>query len=99
MLGGLVTATEAVRSKSMDLERAIQLQDEIIEVRRPILNSPPWCEAYRAKAGELQRFGQRMKAGGAQALRAQEARERFLLELQMPIVARWGSRVCQTRAL
>ena len=79
----------------MDVERALQLQDEIIEVG--VFSGPLEAsrQAYEANQVELQRFRQRMKAGGLQALRAQEARERFLLELQMPIVARWLGSDCR----
>ncbi|CAK8997895.1 unnamed protein product [Durusdinium trenchii] len=60
------------------LERSLQLQDEIIQ-------------AYQQKAPELRRFAQKIKAGGSvAALQAAEEREAFLLELQKPLVARYG---------
>eukprot|EP00913_Durusdinium_trenchii_P003021 g2793.t1 len=53
-------------------------QDEIIQ-------------AYQQKAPELRRFAQKIKAGGSvAALQAAEEREAFLLELQKPLVARYG---------
>jgi len=61
----------------LELQRALQLQDEIIE-------------AYKKEAPQLRRFAEEMKGGPASALRASEQRAAFLLELQKPLVARYG---------
>lgn len=69
--------TTAALIMGLELERALQLQDEIIE-------------AYKQKAAQLREFAVQMKEGPAAALKAGERRAAFLLELQKPLVARYG---------
>ncbi|CAE7517294.1 Nlrc5 [Symbiodinium natans] len=63
----------------LEIERATQLQDELIQ-----------AYAEKSTFAQLQSLARQMKGDGPSALVAAQRREQLLLELQKPLVARYG---------